>query len=81
MVSEPHPNRLICMTHRQGTAAADLELTIPSLLKIIGPTHSAFSLRDALLECDLSIEELRYLSRELDRHADKIERETYDADR
>jgi hypothetical protein len=69
------------MTHKQGTAAADLELTIPALLKVIGPTHSAFSLLDALLECKLSVAELRYLSRELDRHADKIERGFTDADR
>jgi hypothetical protein len=81
MVSDPDKNRLICMTHQQGTAASDLELTIPSLLKIIGPTHATFSLLDALLECDLPVEEWRYLSRMLDRHADALERRVSDADR
>lgn len=81
MDSEPHPNRLIRMTHQQGTAAADLELTIPALLKVIGPTHATISLLDAILECDLPVDEFRYLSRMLDRHADALERRLSDADR
>jgi hypothetical protein len=60
-------------------AAADLELAIPEAIKAIGPTHSAFTIMDGLRAADLSVQELRYLSRELDRHADKIEREARDA--
>jgi hypothetical protein len=69
------------MTHQQGTAASDLELTIPALLKVIGPTHATLALLDAILECDLPVGEFRYLSRMLDRHADALERRVSDADR
>jgi hypothetical protein len=67
------------MTKSQAAAASNLELTITEAIKMIGPTHSAFAIIDGLRSAELSVEQLRYLSRELDRHADRIEREKNDA--
>jgi hypothetical protein len=79
MDHEPHPNRRIPMTSRQALAASGLELGLPQTLQLIGPTHAAFALLDAIKAAKLPVADLRYLSRELDRHADKIEREARDA--
>lgn len=81
MDREPHPNRLVAMSRQQAMAAANLELSIPEAVKAIGQTHGALMLLDAILEADLSVEDLRFLSRMLDRRADNIEREARDADR
>ena len=81
MDQEPHPNRLVAMSRTQAEAASKLELSIPEAVKAIGPTHSAFTILDGLRSADLSVQELRYLSRELDRHADSLERRLSDADR
>lgn len=81
MDSLPHQNRIVAMSREQAMAASKLELSIPEAVRTIGPTHSAFTILDGIRAADLSVQELRYLSRELDRHADSLDRRARDADR
>lgn len=63
------------LTAAQRRTATSLEVEIMDHVQALGPAHAAAALRHALLAAPLSILSLRYLSRELDREADRRERE------
>ena len=63
------------MTTKQAQAASSLELGLADILAAIGPAHSAFILVDAIGQARLPVKDLRFVSRMLDRLADKIERD------
>ena len=63
------------LTDAQRRTVTSLEVEIMDHVQALGPAHAAAALRHALLAAPLSILSLRYLSRELDRDADRRERE------
>lgn len=63
------------LTAAQRRTSTSLEVEIMDHVQALGPAHAAAALRHALLAAPLSILALRYLSRELDREADRRERE------
>jgi hypothetical protein len=62
------------MTSKQGEAASRLELSLSALVTEIGPVHAKIAILDALVQADLAMDDLRFLSRMLDRLADHRER-------
>lgn len=67
------------MTAAQRHTATSLEVEVINHVQALGPAHAAAALRHAIMAAPLSIISLRYLSRELDREADRREREERDA--
>jgi hypothetical protein len=63
------------LTAVQRRTVTSLEVEILDHVQALGPAHAPAALRHALLAAPLSVIALRYLSRELDREADRIERE------
>ncbi len=71
---------MTAMTQAQARIASSLELSLPELSATLGPTHTVPALMVAL-EAALSTDQMRELSRLLDRKADEMERSTSAPDR
>lgn len=65
---------MTAMTSAQARIASGLELSLPELSATLGPTHTVPALMVAL-EAALSTDQMRDLSRLLDRKADDLERQ------
>jgi hypothetical protein len=63
------------LTAAQRHTATSIEVEVINHVQALGPAHAPAALRHALLAAPLSVIALRYLSRELDREADRRERE------
>lgn len=67
------PNQLE-MTQAQRREATSLEVSIIQHMTVLGPIHGPAALRMAIINAELDWVAYRYLGRELDRHADALER-------